>query len=120
MPVNHSYAAEVEVSIPETAEAGLLLSSGDGDASSWASVGLRKGEVFRNGDHAEYIESKETRLFLRVLVKNYDISAFYSIDGKAWIPFDNSTYVTEGRRLFLYAAGTGEVVFRNFKYHGLD
>jgi beta-xylosidase len=120
MPVNHSYAAEVEVLIPETAEAGLLLSSGDGGASSWASVGLRKGEVFRNGDHADYVACKETHLFLRLLVKNYDVSAFYSVDGKAWIPFDNSTYVTEGRRLFLYAAGTGKVVFRNFKYHGLD
>jgi xylan 1,4-beta-xylosidase len=120
MPVNHSYEAEVEVSIPETADAGLLLSSGGADTRSWASVGVRKGEVFRNGDHGDYVESKESHLFLRLLNKNYDISAFYSVDGKTWVPFDNSTYVTEGRRLFLYAAGTGEVVFRNFKYHGLD
>jgi beta-xylosidase len=120
MPVNHSYEAEVEVAIPETAEAGLLLSSGGPDNGSWASVGLRKGEVFRNGNHGDYVGSKETHLFLRLLDMNYDISAFYSVDGKTWVPFDNSAYVTEGRRLFLYAAGTGEVVFRNFKYHGLD
>jgi hypothetical protein len=50
----------------------------------------------------------------------YDISESYSMDGKTWIPFDNATRVTEARRLYLYAAGTGDVVFRNFKYRGLD
>jgi hypothetical protein len=120
MPVNHAYEAEVEVSIPETAEAGLLLSSGRGDTGSWASVGLRKGEVFRNGEHRASVESKETHIFLRILNMNYDISGFYSVDGKTWTRFESSTYVTDGRRLSLYATGTGEVVFRNFKYHGLD
>jgi beta-xylosidase len=124
-PVNHSYEAEVEVSIPETAEAGLLLSSGGGReaGATWAMVSLRKGETFLTSwtQHRDDVESKETHLFLRLRDINYDISAFYSTDGKTWIPFDNaSTYVTDGRRLFLYAAGTGEVVFRNFKYHGLD
>jgi xylan 1,4-beta-xylosidase len=119
LPLNHAYEAEVEISIPETAEAGLLLSSG-GNNGSWASVGLHKGEVFRNGDHSDFVDSKDTHLFVRLRNMNYDISAYYSTDGKAWTPFSFATYVTDGRRLFLYAAGSGEVVFRNFKYHGLD
>jgi beta-xylosidase len=120
MPVNHSYEAEVEVSIPETAEAGLLLSSGRGDTGSWASVGLRKGELFRNGEHRASVDSQETHFFLRLLNMNYDISGFYSLDGTTWTRFESSSYVTDGRRLSLYATGTGEVVFRNFKYHGLE
>ena len=44
MPVNHAYEAEVEVSIPETAEAGLLLSSGDAADSRVLGLGrLAKG-----------------------------------------------------------------------------
>jgi xylan 1,4-beta-xylosidase len=126
MPVNHEYEAEVEVTIPETAEAGLLLSPGEGstlsagqnrETGSWATVGLRNGKTFNTTDTVEF---KGTHLFIRLRNSKYDISESYSMDGKTWIPFDDSTRVTEGRRLFLYAAGTGEVVFRNFKYRGLD
>jgi beta-xylosidase len=120
VPVNHAYEAEVEVTIPETAEAGLLLSSGRGEAGTWASVGLQKGQVFRNGEHRSSLDSKYTHLFLRLRDMNYDISAFYSPDGKEWTQFETSSRVTDGRRLSLYAAGSGDVVFRNFKYHGLD
>jgi xylan 1,4-beta-xylosidase len=120
MALDHSYEAEVEVTIPETAEGGLLLSSGRGETGTWASVGLRKGELFRNGDHKSSVESKDTHLFLRLRDMNYDISAFYSQDGKNWTQFENASRVTDGRRLSLYAAGAGDVVFRNFKYHGLD
>jgi xylan 1,4-beta-xylosidase len=120
LALNHAYEAEVEVTIPEPAEGGLLLSSGRGETGTWASVGLRKGELFRNGDHKSSVESKDTHLFLRLRDMNYDISAFYSQDGKNWTQFENASRVTDGRRLSLYAAGTGDVVFRNFKYHGLD
>jgi xylan 1,4-beta-xylosidase len=125
-PVNHEYEAEVEVTIPATGEAGLLLSPGEGavlsagqnrEGGSWATVGLRQGKIFATNDSAD---SKETHVFLRLRNMKYDISESYSMDGKTWIPFDNATRVTEARRLYLYAAGTGDVVFRNFKYRGLD
>lgn len=67
----------MEVSIPETAGAGLLESSGRGETGSWASVGLRKGEIFRNGEHRASVESSQTHLFLRLLNMNDDISRFY-------------------------------------------
>jgi beta-xylosidase len=119
VPVNHSYEAEVEITVPDTAEAGLLLYSG-GNNGSWASVGLRKGEVFRNGDHSDFVDSKDSHLYVRIRNLNYDITAFYSTDGKSWTQFEFATYVSDGRRLTLYASGTGDVVFRNFKYHGMD
>jgi xylan 1,4-beta-xylosidase len=124
-PVNHSYEADVEVTIPDTAEAGLFLSSRRGDIDlgpTWGAVGLRKGEIFSTAwdRHGNDIPSKETHLFLRLRSIRHDFSGSYSLDGKTWIPFENSTRVTDGRRLSLYAAGTGDVVFRNFKYHGMD
>ncbi len=126
VPVNHSYEAEVEITIPETAEAGLLLSSGresdgrGGSAATWASVGLHKGEVFRNGDHSDFVPTGQTHLFLKLRNIHYDITGYYSSDGKNWTQFEFATYVNDGRRLALYASGTGDVVFRNFKYHGID
>ncbi|MGB7497599.1 MAG: family 43 glycosylhydrolase [Candidatus Acidiferrum sp.] len=121
MPVNHAYQAEVEISIPDSAEGGLFLSSGGREAGSWATVGIRKGKLFATwAGQANYVPSEHTHIFVRLRNMNYDVSAFYSLDGKSWIPFDNSTRVTDGRRLFLYAAGAGEVEFRNFQYRGLD
>ncbi len=110
----------MEVSIPETAGADLLWPSGRGETRSSASVGLRKGETFRNGEHRASVESRETHLFLRLLNMNYDISGFYSLDGKTWTPFETSSYVNDGRRLSLYATGSGEVAYPNLRYHGLD
>jgi xylan 1,4-beta-xylosidase len=121
MPVNHAYEAEVEISIPDTAEGGLMLSPGGRGGTSWATVGLRKGEAFATWPgQANYLDWSGNRIFVRIRNVKYDVTCFYSTDGKKWTPFDNSTYVTDGRRLSLYAAGEGEVVFRNFKYRGLD
>ncbi|MGB7438631.1 MAG: hypothetical protein WBW49_24690, partial [Candidatus Acidiferrum sp.] len=79
------------------------------------------GKLFATwAGQANYVPSEHTHIFVRLRNMNYDVSAFYSLDGKSWIPFDNSTRVTDGRRLFLYAAGAGEVEFRNFQYRGLD
>jgi xylan 1,4-beta-xylosidase len=121
MPVNHSYEAEVEVSIPDTAEGGLMLSSRGWGGASWATVGLRKGEAFATwAGQANYLHWSGNRIFLRIRNMKYDVSCFYSTDGKTWTPFPDSTYVNDGRSLSLYAAGEGAVVFRNFKYRGLD
>ncbi len=120
MPVNHAYEAEVEISIPDTAEGGLMLGSGGRGGASWAAVGLRKGEALATwAGQANYLNWRENRIFVRIRNMKYDISCFYSADGKTWIPSDNSTYVPDGRRLSLYAAGEGQVVFKNFRYRGL-
>ena len=62
----------------------------------------------------------DKRIFVRIRVMNYDVSCYFGVDGRQWTKFDNSTQVTEGRSVSLYAAGEGEVVFRNLKYRGLE
>jgi len=121
MPVHHAYEAEVEIEIPDSAEGGLMLGSSGRGGASWATVGLRKGEAIATwGGQANYLNWSGNRIFVRFRNMRYDVSCFFSADGKSWTPFDNSTYVTDGRRLSLYAAGEGEVVFRNFRYRGLE
>lgn len=121
MPVNHSYEAEVEVTIPDTAEGGLMLDSGGWGGNTWATVGLRKGQALATwGGQSNYLNWDGNHIFIRMRNRKYDLSCFYSTDGKNWTPFANSTHVTEGRRLSLYGAGTGEVMFQSFKYRGLD
>jgi beta-xylosidase len=121
MPVNHAYEAQVEISVPETAEGGLLLGGGFRGSGTWATAGIRKGQAFATwAGQANYNNWKGNRIMVRLRNRNHDVSAFYSSDGKAWTQFANSTYVTDGRRLSLYAAGEGRVRFRNFQYRGLD
>ena len=116
MPVNHSYEAEVEVTITDTAEGGLMLDSGGRGANTWATVGLRKGQALATwGGQSNYLNWDGNHIFIRIRNRKYDVSCFYSTDGKNWTPFANSTHVTEGRRLSLYGAGTGEVMFQEFQ-----
>jgi xylan 1,4-beta-xylosidase len=124
MPVNHVYEVEVEVSVADDAEGGLLLSSGrffHRAAGAWASAGLSREDTFcetpRMADHVEW---DGARVHVRIRNNQHDVSCFYSADGVRWIPFKTSTEVNDVRMVSLYAAGEGEVVFRNFKYRGLE
>ncbi len=122
-PVNHSYEATVELTIPAGAEAGMLLDGVGGPRGSgeWADVGLRSGQVVATwGGQANYLPFSETHVFLKLRNIHYDITCFYSTDGEHWKQFPNATRVTNGRRLALYAAGNGNVVFHNFTYRGID
>jgi xylan 1,4-beta-xylosidase len=121
MPVNHAFEAEVEITIADTAEGGLLLHSGWRDTGTWATVGIRNGTAFATwAGQANYQEFSGNHIFVRLRNLNYDVSCFYSLDGKTWVQFPNATHVTDGRRVSLYAAGKGDVTFRNFLYRGLD
>ncbi len=115
-PISHDYVVEVEVTAPDTAEAGLLLSG-----SRTVNAGVRKGQIlaYWQGVPA-YVPWKDGHVFMRIRNNSGDISVFYSADGKQWTPFTNSTSTTQVRSVSLYAAGQGEVLFRNFKYRGLD
>ena len=121
MPVNRSYEVTVEVTVPATAEGGFLLGSGGRGGGSWAAAGMRNGEAFATWSGvANYAKWGTGRIFIRLRNQRSDISVAYSADGKTWTHFPNSTAVAEGRRLSLYAAGEGDVVFRNFQYRGLE
>jgi len=115
-PVNHAYEVEVEVAIPATAEGGLMVGGENG-----ATAGLRMGEAFAYWPRVpNAIPWTGNRIFVRIRNDRGDVSCYYSVDGERWTQFENSTSVSGARSVSLYAAGEGEVVFRGFKYRGLD
>jgi xylan 1,4-beta-xylosidase len=119
-PVNHSYEVQVEITVPKGAEGGVLLDGGS-RAGSFADVGLRDGQAIATWDgQANYVPYTGKHIFVQLRNTKYDITCFYSANGKTWTKFPNATRVTGGRRIALYAAGKGEVVFQNFIYRGLD
>jgi len=115
-PVNHAYEVEVEVVIPETAEGGLMLGSEDD-----VTVGLRHGEAFAYWPRVpNALPWSGDRIFVRIRNDRGDVTCYFSPDGQRWTPSQNSTSVSGARSVSLYAAGEGDVVFRGFKYRGLD
>jgi hypothetical protein len=98
-----------------------MLGAGGRGGSTWATVGLRKDQALATwAGQANYLKWSGNHIFVRLRNNKFDVTASYSTDGRQWTRFDNSTYVPDGRRLSLYAAGAGAVEFRNFKYRGLD
>lgn len=119
----HAYEVQVEIEIPETAEGGILI-TGSGESNSFgrnnfATAGIRKGQIFATWNSvANYLDWDDYHIFIKIRNNNADISCFYSTDGKNWKMFENSTSVTNGNNISLYAAGKGDVIFKNFKYLG--
>ena len=120
MPVNHAYEAQVELEIPEGAQGGLLLSGGR-RGGGWAVAGLKKGQAFTDYMSLEsQLAYASDRIFVRLPNVCHDVSCSYSMDGRTWAQFPKSTEVTGARRLSLFAAGEGQVIFKSFVYRGLD
>ena len=121
-PVNHAYEAEVEIEIPDGAEGGLMMTAGRGGGpGAFAAAGIRKGQLFAKWPSVpNLLKFEGNRVFVRIRNDYADITCKYSRDGKERIPFPNSSAVPAAGRISLYAAGQGEVTFRNFKYRGLD
>lgn len=124
MPVNHTYEVEVEVFISGEARGGLLLSPGPfffmAPGREFATVGLKTGECYLDYPGHDYHHPWEgQRAFLQLRNNQYDVTCYHSTDGVKWTPFPKSAEVTNGRRVSLFAAGEGEVQFRNFVYRGL-
>jgi xylan 1,4-beta-xylosidase len=129
MPANHSYEVEVEISVPATAEGGLLLYY---DAAHFGGAALKKGRVFSylRSRPNDRVDRPEGHAFLRLRNIRHDVSAFFSRDGKTWTKFetgfDTSGYHREildgwgSLRVALFAAGEGTVVLKNFRYRGWD
>lgn len=129
LPPNHAYEAEVEVRVPEGAEGGLLLHY---SPARFGGVALRKGEALTYvrsspGDRTPF---PGDRLRVRVRNVDHDVSFFWSADGRVWTKFEGgaemSGYHHDGQdgwgtlKIALFAAGRGEVEFRDFRYQGLD
>jgi hypothetical protein len=116
-PVNKTFEVTVDVQIPDTAEAGLMIGRG-----TWSIAALKKGEAYGGQPRHLYTpgEWKQNRVLLRMRYDRGDVTGYYSGDGKTWTMFGNSTDVPGSPTVSLWASGAGEVIFRNFVYRGLN
>lgn len=122
-PVNRSYVAQVEFACSATSEGGLVLYGQQGRECFGAGARTGQALVFWHSRQVERAPITGERLFLRLVNREQDVAIYYSGDGRVWRRFDRGMDVGAGEwplKLGLYAAGEGEVVFRDFRYHGLD
>ena len=122
-PVNHAYEARVELVRTESAETGLVLHNDFRD--EYHGVALNDEELFVYWRSRRFpgVPYTGERVFLKLWNLNHELVLFYSADGETWHKFDRSLEVTAGHgrlRICLYAAGKGEGLFKDFRYHGLD
>jgi xylan 1,4-beta-xylosidase len=117
-PVNKTFEVTVDVEIPDTATAGLMIGGG----ATWSIAALKKGEAFGGQPRHLYTggPAPKNRVLLRMRYDRGDVSGHYSMDGKTWTIFANSTSVTGRPNVSLWASGEGDVTFRNFQYRGLE
>jgi xylan 1,4-beta-xylosidase len=127
---DRSYQAEVELEIPPGAKGGLALFY---DAHAHVGVGMGDGKLltFHNGDEPAWLTQPLTggRFRLRVTNREHDVTFHYAADDGPWLQHSWQREVSGfhhnvfngflALRLAIFAAGTGEVRFRNFRYRGL-
>jgi len=117
--VNISFEATVEVS--------------SSSPEAWGGIDLGTDGIMTNGVTSTFSEAaawrllgseipagKDGRIFLKIKNLKKDISFYYSVDGETWISFGKGLRSNGSYSIRLFAWGKGEIVFRNFKYHGLE
>lgn len=127
---DRAYEVQVEIEIDPRAAAGLLVFYSDrlyaGLGFSGRNIVMHRNGLERFGQKPGEIRS---RFHLRLRNDRNIVTLFYSADGERWtrypVAMEVSGYnhnVAHGflsLRPALYAAGQGEVRFKNFKYHAL-
>jgi beta-xylosidase len=127
---DHAYEVEVEIDIDPGATAGLILFY---NSRLYAGLGYSDTSLVMHRYGTERLSAKPKPLgrhvFLRLRNDRHIVTIHTSADGKAWQKFGtqlevsgyhhNVAYDFLSLRPALYAAGTGEVRFRNFRYRAL-
>jgi xylan 1,4-beta-xylosidase len=128
---DHAYEVEVEAEFDAGATAGLVLFY---NSHLYAGLGVsdRDFVMHRYGTERQSAKPAELgrRLFIRLKNDRHIVTIHTSADGKTWRKFGtqmevsgyhhNVAYDFLSLRPALYAAGAGEVRFRNFKYRALE
>ncbi len=121
-PANHAFEVQVEITCPDTAEAGLLL--GTGSQRAFAGAALRYGNpvAYSRGRPHPGAPFAGPHIYVKIRNLYHDVALYYSGDGETWHTFDRGSEVSciTGLSIALYAAGEGEVTFQHFRYLGLD
>jgi beta-xylosidase len=124
---DHAYEIEVEVDADPEATAGLLVFY---SRKLYAGLGYSAKNLVMHQYGTERLSGKPAhlgqRVFLRLRNDRHTVTLHYSADGRTWERFDrgidvsgyhhNVAYDFLSLRPALYAAGAGEVRFRNFRY----
>ncbi|HSK09607.1 MAG TPA: family 43 glycosylhydrolase [Vicinamibacterales bacterium] len=127
---DHAYEMEVEIDADPGATAGLLLFY---SSRLYAGLGYSATNFFMHSYGLDRQQAKPAAvgrtLHIRIRNDRHIVTMHYSVDGRAWIRYDrgmelsgyhhNVAYEFLSLRPALYAAGTGEVRFRNFRYRAL-
>ena len=122
-PVNHAYEARVELIRTESTETGLVLHNDFRDEYHGIAFNADELSIYSRSRRFPGVSYAGERVFLKLWNLNNDVVLFYSTDGETWHKFGRSLEVSSGHgrlRICLYAAGKGEGLFRDFRYHGLD
>jgi xylan 1,4-beta-xylosidase len=127
---DHAYEIEVEIDADAEATAGLLLFY---SSRLYAGLGYSAKNFFMHSYGLDRPAGKPADIgrALRIRIRNdrHIVTMHYSVDGRTWRRYDrgmevsgyhhNVAYEFLSLRPALYAAGAGEVRFRNFKYTAL-
>lgn len=125
---DQAYQVEVEIEIGADAKAGLLVFYNE---KLYAGLGFdRDGLIMhRYGTERPQLATLPRKLHLRLVNDRNVVTLFSSSDGKSWTRFNNAIEVSGyhhnvadgfiSLRPAIYAAGRGEVRFRNFRYQAL-
>jgi len=127
---DHAYEVEVEIDRDPGTTAGLLVFY---NSRLYAGLGVSDTSVVMHRYGMERASAKPAelgrRVFLRLTNDRHIVTIRYSADGVTWTLFGtrmevsgyhhNVAYGFLSLRPALYAAGSGEVRFRNFKYRAL-
>ena len=129
IPSDHSYTAQVELSIEGDATAGLMLFY---NSNTHSGISADHENILANLRGWQFPTEKKVikdHAFLRLKNINNTVDLFYSLDGEKWIKIENSVDVSAyhhnvlsgflSLRIGLCAMGTGKVRFKNFKYEAI-
>jgi beta-xylosidase len=124
---DHAYEISVEIDRDAGTSAGLLLFY---SSRLYAGLGFSDTNTLMHSYGLDRPQGKlpgvDRRLFIRIRNDRHIVTIHYSVDGQAWTKYDrvmevsgyhhNVAYEFLSLRPAIYAAGKGNVRFRNFTY----
>lgn len=126
---DQAYQLEVAIEVDDSTSGGLILFYND---RMYAGIGFNKSTLLmhRYGMDRILATPAAKKMFLRLINNHHIVTMYYSINGEEWQKFEtqmdvsayhhNVMYDFQSLRPALYAAGNGEVKFRNFTYKAIE
>lgn len=129
-PAHHAYEIEAEVKISEGAKTGLILFYNE---EAFAGIGMNSKNffIYRKNNESKRGTHKMGRTFhLKLKNNRHVVNTYFSKDGKQWQKVRRGLEVSGyhhnvfggflSLRAGIFAAGEGQVEFKNFEYNALN